>query len=295
MFGTPGSRSRPGGRGMQRIRTNLNVERGTVSIGTGQVSANAAPVSDGSKLYIVGDISSNGEIGGIKVAPTFRGTILTNIAGVFVEPYVAGVTAVTSMYGYRVSAMAVEAGSTVTSFYGFCAAGSVGGGGVVTTYRPFKAEAGISEFGGGVLIGSSLGDLIQLGTSAVRQINYIGDGIGVGLNVTRVTSGSAGTSFTVFAGGATAGSANNAGGNVSFFPGIPTGSGGSFCDFWSYLGSSAGTADGTPYNVLRGQKTSAANDTGLMVYDNNSTNIQRVTVGATNSGGAGFRLLRIPN
>jgi hypothetical protein len=39
----------------------------------------------------------------------------------------------------------------------------------------------------------------------------------------------------------------------------------------------------------------AANETGLWLYDQNSTSMKRVTVGATDSGGTGFRLLRIAN
>lgn len=39
----------------------------------------------------------------------------------------------------------------------------------------------------------------------------------------------------------------------------------------------------------------AANDTAMMLYDVTAGTLQRVTIGIANSGGAGFRLLRIPN
>jgi hypothetical protein len=41
--------------------------------------------------------------------------------------------------------------------------------------------------------------------------------------------------------------------------------------------------------------TSTARDTALMVYDVDNNTLERVTVGIADSGGAGFKLLRIPN
>lgn len=43
------------------------------------------------------------------------------------------------------------------------------------------------------------------------------------------------------------------------------------------------------------RNTAVAADTFLMVYDVDNATLERVTVGAANSGGAGFKLLRIPN
>ena len=47
--------------------------------------------------------------------------------------------------------------------------------------------------------------------------------------------------------------------------------------------------------ALQLEPSSTANDTLLMVFDVNSLTTKRVSVGAVDSGGAGFRLLRIPN
>lgn len=42
-------------------------------------------------------------------------------------------------------------------------------------------------------------------------------------------------------------------------------------------------------------KTTTATQTGLMLWDVDNATIERVTVGAADSGGAGFKVLRIPN
>jgi hypothetical protein len=49
--------------------------------------------------------------------------------------------------------------------------------------------------------------------------------------------------------------------------------------------------------VVKGQldKTAVAGNTALMIYDVDNATLERVTVGAADSGGAGFKLLRIPN
>jgi hypothetical protein len=57
----------------------------------------------------------------------------------------------------------------------------------------------------------------------------------------------------------------------------------------------AETAAPAQLEVIRGDAVAAANETGLWLYDQNSTSMKRVTVGATDSGGTGFRLLRIAN
>lgn len=56
-------------------------------------------------------------------------------------------------------------------------------------------------------------------------------------------------------------------------------------------------ADGssTPVERLRISNTTTAGDTFLVVYDVDNAALNRVTVGAPDSGGAGFKVLRIPN
>lgn len=59
------------------------------------------------------------------------------------------------------------------------------------------------------------------------------------------------------------------------------------------VGTGVGTtiADVMKLNIFG----TAANDTAMMLYDITAGTLQRVTIGIANSGGAGFRLLRIPN
>lgn len=46
---------------------------------------------------------------------------------------------------------------------------------------------------------------------------------------------------------------------------------------------------------LRINKNSTAGDTSIMIFDVDNNTLERVSVGSANSGGAGFKLLRIPN
>lgn len=47
--------------------------------------------------------------------------------------------------------------------------------------------------------------------------------------------------------------------------------------------------------VAEARDTTVAGETNLLVFDVDNAIVERVTVGAANSGGAGFKLLRIPN
>jgi hypothetical protein len=47
--------------------------------------------------------------------------------------------------------------------------------------------------------------------------------------------------------------------------------------------------------VARFTDTAVATETALMIFDVDNNTLERVTVGAADSGGVGFKLLRIPN
>lgn len=47
--------------------------------------------------------------------------------------------------------------------------------------------------------------------------------------------------------------------------------------------------------IARFSRTATATHTGLMLYDVDNNAVERVTVGAADSGGVGFKALRIPN
>lgn len=51
----------------------------------------------------------------------------------------------------------------------------------------------------------------------------------------------------------------------------------------------------TVESALKTDQSSTADDTRLLVWDVTAGALVRVTRGAANSGGAGFRLLRVPN
>lgn len=53
------------------------------------------------------------------------------------------------------------------------------------------------------------------------------------------------------------------------------------------------TATGT--EALRVDHSTTAGETRLLVYDVDNATLERVSVGAADSGGSGFKVLRIPN
>jgi hypothetical protein len=55
------------------------------------------------------------------------------------------------------------------------------------------------------------------------------------------------------------------------------------------------TGVGTVAEALRADASTTAGQTRLLVYDVDNATLERVTVGAADSGGAGFKVLRIPN
>ncbi len=48
-------------------------------------------------------------------------------------------------------------------------------------------------------------------------------------------------------------------------------------------------------NKIKVDDTSSAGDTALFLWDVDNATLERVTVGAADSGGAGYKVLRIPN
>lgn len=46
---------------------------------------------------------------------------------------------------------------------------------------------------------------------------------------------------------------------------------------------------------MRLERTATAGDTAMLLYDVDNNTVERVTVGAADSGGVGFKVLRIPN
>lgn len=62
-----------------------------------------------------------------------------------------------------------------------------------------------------------------------------------------------------------------------------------------YLSFRNMNAGATAAELMRLEKTAVAGDTALMLYDVDNNTVERVSVGVADSGGAGFKVLRIPN
>lgn len=65
--------------------------------------------------------------------------------------------------------------------------------------------------------------------------------------------------------------------------------------FQQAAGNVGVTCDGTECARFEHPADLAATETSLFIYDLDNASLDQVTVGATDSGGAGFKVLRIPN
>lgn len=92
------------------------------------------------------------------------------------------------------------------------------------------------------------------------------------------------------------GAANTVGGTMTLLPGLGTGN--SVPSTINLDTPAVGASGSTVQTARTGVRVSAslvAGDTDLMVFDQNTLTLSRVSVGAANSGGAGFKLLCVPN
>lgn len=66
--------------------------------------------------------------------------------------------------------------------------------------------------------------------------------------------------------------------------------------FQSAVAIASGGTQQTPLTVLTlDAGTPGSSETGMLLYDTDAGTLQRVTIGAADSGGTGFRVLRVPN
>ncbi len=90
--------------------------------------------------------------------------------------------------------------------------------------------------------------------------------------------------------------ANIAAGSLTLQAGLGTGTGASaVVNIASSIPIGAGSTLQTSRTGFRMSPSVAAGETDIMVYDVDNATLERVTVGAADSGGVGFKLLRIPN
>lgn len=67
---------------------------------------------------------------------------------------------------------------------------------------------------------------------------------------------------------------------------------------WAMIGvaiKSSANSNVTLVDTVKIDASTTAGDTRLMLYDVDNGTLERVTVGAADSGGSGFKVLRIPN
>jgi hypothetical protein len=90
--------------------------------------------------------------------------------------------------------------------------------------------------------------------------------------------------------------ANAAGGSLTLQSGLGTGTGASsVINLASSIPIGAGSTLQTSRTGFRMSPSVTAGQTDIMVYDVDNATLERVTVGAADSGGVGFKVLRIPN
>ena len=90
--------------------------------------------------------------------------------------------------------------------------------------------------------------------------------------------------------------ANIAGANLTLQSGLGTGTGASSTvSLASSIPIGAGSTVQTARVGFRMSPSVTATETDIMVFDVDNATLERVTVGAADSGGAGFKVLRIPN
>lgn len=137
---------------------------------------------------------------------------------------------------------------------------------------------------------------IWMGGTTVFEANLIPDSA----NTRSVGTMAAGGSFadSVFAGTHYVLGSNDSGANYTRLAINHTGNAGDI----QYKSDALGTETFRPHvfqigstNVAKFDTTSAAGETRFWLYDEDNGTMERVTVGVPDSGGAGFKLLRIPN
>lgn len=187
-------------------------------------------------------------------------------------------------------------GVTMLSVGGTCSANNgIGIGGGITI-------AAVNGIGIGGSVGAGHDNSIVIGQSAstfaAQQCNIgtnvslnpintlvIGHGLNVIANPTavliRITNSSGN---------------NNTAGALTLQAGLSTGNiVGNGVNLDAGIPGASGVTLQTARTWVSARPTTTAADTGLMVWDVDNATLERVTVGAADSGGAGFKVLRIPN
>jgi len=137
---------------------------------------------------------------------------------------------------------------------------------------------------------------VGIGTTGPTRILGIGGLAARNIGMERGTvANTAGFDLTVNAGGATSAATDKAGGDLILASGVSTGTGISKISLKTAPAGASGTGDNVNVENARIDSDATAGNTRFMLYDVDNGTLERVSVGAADSGGAGFKLLRIPN
>jgi len=237
---------------------------------------NSASCAGGAGVAIKGTINSGGSNSSVAISGTVTGTVNGSVA-------IGGSTAADGGIAIGIGSAANGVGSiAVGSLITVSPNGGIGiGGGVgIGHTNGIAIGAGASTFAAQQLvIGSNANGPAPINTVVVGHgLNAIANPTGV---LFRLTNSSG---------------ADNAAGNYTVQPGISTGNAvaGDFRVDVGVPGASSSVLQ-TVTTRLAVRATVTALDTWLMIYDVDNATLERVSVGAVDSGGAGFKLLRIPN
>lgn len=200
----------------------------------------------------------------------------------------------------------VNIGGTVTNTAGTVHVGingTISGGNVVSVgHGNTVTAAGGVALGAGVSINGAFTNSIAIGNGAqawAAQLCSIGSNvsltpintlaIGHGLN-TQANPTAVLIRLTNASGN------NNTAGALTLQAGLSTGNIlGNGVNLDAGVPGASGVTLQTARTWVSARPTVTASETGLLVYDVDNATLERVTVGAADSGGAGFKVLRIPN
>ena len=248
--------------------------------GTGTVIGASSSLQGASGLAINGTCTVGGAAAGVTIQGTSAGGAgsMVNIGGVLSTT--TGVVCVgmsATVAAAATNSVSVGNSNTVSATGAVC----IGAGASVAA--GFTNSIAIGNGAQGIAAQTfSVGS--NVGGAPITQM-VIGHGLNTLANPTAVTirltngSGSNNTAgaLTLQAGLSTG---NIVGPGVNLDAGIP---------------GASGVTLQTARTWVSARPTTTAADTGLMVWDVDNATLERVTVGAADSGGAGFKLLRIPN
>lgn len=245
------------------------------------IGSNITSTSGFGNAVIIGSGTTTGAAGGTGNSSVLIGPSVSLTAGSNVVAIGASVTVSQSeivCIGSGASATGLQ--STVIGE----AASSTGSSGVA-----IGNAASITHFSAmvlGVAVSSAANNSVVIGHSNGYNLVVIG---GNGASNAAPTA-------TITWRGTNGNGANLVGSAIVLSTGLGTGTGASSnIDLQVGIPVGAGSGQHTAQTGLRVSRSVVAADTWLMVFDVDNATLERVSVGAADSGGVGFKLLRIPN